>query len=91
MANNPSAEKRNRQMIKRRARNRAALSSLRTAVKKARTAIDGQATNAAELKKEAISKIDKAVSKGVLKRETASRYVSRLATRGSAESAAGAA
>lgn len=81
MANNPSAEKRNRQMIKRRARNKAALSALRTAVKKARTAIDGSAQNAADLKKEAISKIDKAVSKGVLKRETASRYVSRLATR----------
>ena len=81
MANNPSAEKRNRQMIKRRARNKAAMSSLRTAVKKARAAIDTQAQNAADLKKEAISKIDKAVSKGVLKRETASRYVSRLATR----------
>ncbi|HVK78748.1 MAG TPA: 30S ribosomal protein S20 [Kofleriaceae bacterium] len=81
MANNPSAEKRNRQMIKRRARNKAAMSALRTAVKKARAAIDTQAQNAADLKKEAISKIDKAVSKGVLKRETASRYVSRLATR----------
>jgi small subunit ribosomal protein S20 len=81
VANNPSAEKRNRQMIKRRARNKAAMSALRTAVKKARAAIDTQAQNAADLKKEAISKIDKAVSKGVLKRETASRYVSRLATR----------
>ena len=84
MANNPSAEKRNRQMIKRRARNKAAMSALRTAVKKARTALDGKAQNAAELRKEAISKIDKAVTKGVLKRETASRYVSRLATRSAA-------
>jgi small subunit ribosomal protein S20 len=82
MANNPSAEKANRQAIKRRARNKAALSSLRTAVKKARTAIDGKAADAVELRKEAISKIDKAVSRGVLKRETASRYVSRLASRG---------
>ena len=82
MANNPSAEKANRQSIKRRAQNKATLSALRTAVKKARTAIDGKATNAAELRKEAISKIDKAVSRGVLKRETASRYVSRLASRG---------
>jgi small subunit ribosomal protein S20 len=81
MANNPSAEKANRQSIKRRARNKAALSALRTAVKKARTAIDGKAADAAELRKDAISAIDKAVSRGVLKRATASRYVSRLATR----------
>lgn len=81
MANNPSAEKRNRQNIKRRARNKAALSALRTAVKKARNAIDGKAETAADLKKSAISIIDRAVSKGVLKRETASRYVSRLSTR----------
>ncbi|HVV84147.1 MAG TPA: 30S ribosomal protein S20 [Kofleriaceae bacterium] len=81
MANNPSAEKRNRQNQKRRARNKAALSALRTAVKKARNAIDGKAENSVELKKSAISIIDKAVSKGVLKRETASRYVSRLSGR----------
>lgn len=81
MANNPSAEKANRQSIKRRARNKAALSALRTAVKKARAAVDGKAADAVELRKEAISKIDKAVSRGVLKRETASRYVSRLASR----------
>ncbi|MBE7451838.1 MAG: 30S ribosomal protein S20 [Kofleriaceae bacterium] len=84
MANHPSAEKANRQSLKRRARNKAAMSALRTAVKKARTAIDGKAANAAELRKAAISKIDRAVSRGVLKRGTASRYVSRLATRGAA-------
>ena len=81
MANNPSAEKRNRQNQKRRTRNKAALSALRTAVKKARNAVDGKAANSADLKKSAISIIDKAVSKGVLKRGTASRYVSRLASR----------
>jgi small subunit ribosomal protein S20 len=81
VANNPSAEKANRQALKRRARNKAAMSSLRTAVKKARVAIDGNAENAVDLRKQAISKIDKAVSRGVLKKETASRYVSRLASR----------
>ncbi len=81
MANNPSAEKANRQSIKRRTRNRAAMSALRTAVKKARTAIDGEAADADTLRKSAISIIDKAVSRGVLKRNTASRYVSRLAVR----------
>lgn len=82
MANIKSAEKRNRQMIKNRTRNRSVMSALRTAVKKARTAIDGQAADAKDLVKEAISTIDRAVTKGVLKRETASRYVSRLASRG---------
>lgn len=82
MANIKSAEKRNRQMIKNRTRNRSVMSALRTAVKKARTAVDSQTADASALVKEAISTIDKAVSKGVLKRQTASRYVSRLATRG---------
>lgn len=81
MANIKSAEKKNRQMIKNRTRNRGVMSNLRTAVKKARTAIDGKAEDAASLVKDAISTINKAVSKGVLKRETASRYVSRLASR----------
>ncbi|NVB83463.1 MAG: 30S ribosomal protein S20 [Kofleriaceae bacterium] len=81
MANIKSAEKQNRKMIKNRARNRAAMGSLRTAVKAARTAVDGKAANAAELVKNAVSIIDSAVTKGILKRQTASRYVSRLAHR----------
>jgi len=81
VANNPSAEKRNRQAQKRRARNRTVMSALRTAVKKARTALDDKTDNAIELRKQAISKIDRAVSKGVLRKQTASRYVSRLASR----------
>lgn len=81
MANIKSAEKKNRQMIKHRTRNRSVMSGLRTAVKKARAAVDAKQADAAALVKEAISVIDKAVTKGVLKRETASRYVSRLATR----------
>ena len=81
MANIKSAEKQNRKLIKHRTRNRAAMASLRTAVKTARTAVDGKAANAQELVKTAVSIIDSAVTKGVLKRRTASRYVSRLATR----------
>lgn len=81
MANIKSAQKQNRKMIKNRARNRAAMATLRTAVKKARGAVDTKAANAPALVKGAISVIDKAVSKGILKRNTASRYVSRLATR----------
>lgn len=81
MANIKSAQKQNRKMIKNRARNRAAMGSLRTAVKTARTAIDGKAANATDLVKKAVSVIDSAVTKGILKRQTASRYVSRLARR----------
>ena len=81
MANIKSAEKQNRKMIKNRARNRAAMASLRTAVKAARTAVDGKAAEATNLVKRAVSIIDSAVTKGILKRQTASRYVSRLTTR----------
>lgn len=81
MANTTSADKANRQMIKHRARNRSVMSNLRTAVKRARTALDEKQADAATLVKSAISTIDKAVSKGVLKRTTASRYVSRLSLR----------
>jgi small subunit ribosomal protein S20 len=81
VANIPSAEKQNRKMIKHRARNRAAMASLRTAVKKARSAVDEKTNDAARLVKQAVSIIDSAVTKGILKRRTASRYVSRLATR----------
>jgi small subunit ribosomal protein S20 len=84
VANIKSAQKQNRKMIKHRARNRAAMASLRTAVKTARTAVDGKAADAQELLKKAVSIIDSAVTKGILKRQTASRYVSRLATRGRA-------
>jgi small subunit ribosomal protein S20 len=83
VANIASAQKQNRKMIKNRARNRAAMAAIRTAVKKARTAVDGKvpASDAQVLVKKAVSIIDSAVTKGILKRGTASRYVSRLVTR----------
>ena len=88
MANIASAQKQNRKMIKNRARNRAAMGSLRTAVKTARTAVDSKAANAQELVKKAVSIIDSAVTKGILKRQTASRYVSRLSRRTTTAAAA---
>jgi small subunit ribosomal protein S20 len=81
MANIKSAQKQNRKMIKNRARNRAAMAKIRTAVKKARTAIDAKSADAAEALKAAVSIVDSAVTKGILKHRTASRYVSRLSTR----------
>ena len=81
MANIKSAQKQNRKMIKNRARNRAAMASLRTAVKSARTAVDSKTADATTLVKKAVSIIDSAVTRGILKRQTASRYVSRLSNR----------
>ena len=81
MANIKSAQKQNRKMIKNRARNRAAMASLRTAVKNARTAVDAKKADAAALVKKAVSVIDSAVTKGIDKKQTASRYVSRLTRR----------
>ena len=81
MANIKSAQKQNRKMIKNRARNRAAMAKLRTAVKTARAGVDGKVANLKDLVKSAVSIVDAAVSKGILKRNTASRYVSRLSTR----------
>ena len=79
MANTKSAEKRMRQSEKRRARNRADRATMRTAVKKVRTAIDaGDAQQAETLLSEAVSVIDRTVKKNVLHRNTASRTKSRL-------------
>lgn len=79
MANHASAVKRNRQRIKRTARNRAAKSELRTEIKKARTAVTGTAKDAAALVKEAVSALDRAASKGTIPAKRASRVKSRLA------------
>jgi small subunit ribosomal protein S20 len=79
VANHPSAEKRNRQRIKRTLRNRAVKSSVRTQVKQVRALIEAKdAKGAKEALKAATVAIDKASSKGVIAKETASRTVSRL-------------
>jgi small subunit ribosomal protein S20 len=81
VANNKSAIKRIRQIEKRRLRNRLVIGSMRTALKKARTAVESSAEDAAGLVRAATSAVDKAVSKGAVKRTTASRYIARLAQR----------
>ncbi len=78
MANVASAEKRNRQRIKRRARNQSHLSTMRTFVKRVRAAIDAKDGKLADVLKNAIQLIDKAAQKGVIDRKTASRKISRL-------------
>ena len=84
MPNHKSAEKRDRQRPKRRLRNREALGAMRSAIKKAREAVDQNAGNAADLVRQAISAIDGAVKKGAVHHKTGARYVSRLARRKSA-------
>ena len=73
MANHASAEKRNRQRIKRTARNRAAKSTLRTALKKARTTIKGTAQDASAAILAAHSELDRAAAKGIIPAKRASR------------------
>ena len=79
MANHKSAKKRARQALKRRDRNRAVKTEVRSAVKAVRTAAEaGDSAAAAAHVRVAESKLRKAASKGVIKKETASRQVSRL-------------
>ncbi|MHB1319723.1 MAG: 30S ribosomal protein S20 [Anaerolineae bacterium] len=82
MANTASAIKRVRQESKRRARNRAVKSRMRTFVKQANEAIEqGDRTLAADAVRSAISEIDRAASKGVIHSNNASRSKSRLMVR----------
>lgn len=79
MPNHKSAEKRVRQNEKRREVNRNNKSQLRTQIKKLRTVIGtSDSTQSQELLNPTISLIDKAVNKGVLHKNTAARYKSRL-------------
>ena len=81
MPNHKSAEKRMRQNEKRRDVNRSNRGRLRTSIRKLRTALTaGDATTMQELLPATISTIDKAVQKGVLHRNAAARYKSRLTT-----------
>ena len=82
MANHPSALKRERQARKRRDRNRGALSSVRTAVKKVQAALTEKNPELIKTAlKEATSSLDGAAGKGVLPQKRASRKISRLAAR----------
>ena len=78
MANIASAEKQRRQAEKKKARNRAGKSALRTSLKKARTDIQGGDTDKETLAT-SFSAIDKAAKRGLIKENTANRYKSRLA------------
>jgi small subunit ribosomal protein S20 len=79
MPNHKSSEKRVRQSEKRKDINRNNRGRLRTSIKKLRAALEGgNAQDINALLPATISTIDKAVQKGVIHRNAAARYKSRL-------------
>lgn len=79
MANSRQAEKRHRQSLVRRARNRSHVTRMRTAVKKLRAAVEAaDAATAQELLQPTLRVIDMTAQRGVVHRNTAARYKSRL-------------
>jgi len=77
-----SALKANRQNIKRREHNRNLRSKLRTALKAIRASLDAKDLTGAKAALSATSSlVDKMATKGIIHRNTAGRYKSRLATR----------
>jgi small subunit ribosomal protein S20 len=82
MANHASAEKRNRQRVRRTERNRSIKSSVRTVVKKARTTVAAAGAKPEAIKEAvlgAVKAIDRAASKGAVHPKAAARTKSRLA------------
>jgi small subunit ribosomal protein S20 len=83
-----SAVKAHRQSIKHREHNRQFRARLRNALRSVRSAIEGNDLPAAKnALKQTISLIDRMASKGIIHKNAAGRYKSRLATRLSAKSA----
>ncbi len=80
MPNHKSADKRARQNVKRKLRNMAIRSTVRTVVKKARETIsEGKKDEAQTALKEASKALLSSVTKGVLHKNSAARKQSRLA------------
>ncbi len=77
-----SALKANRQNIKRRSANRELRSTLRTALKAIRASLDANDVDGAKKALSAtVSIVDKMATKGIIHRNTAGRYKSRLSAR----------
>ena len=81
MANTKSAIKRMRQSENRRLRNRIVRTRVRTALKTARAIVATPGSDARDAVLQAIRTLDKAVTKGVIHRNTAARKKSVLARR----------
>ena len=77
-----SALKANRQNIKRREHNRELRTRLRTALKAIRASLDSKdLAGAKSALSQTVSIVDKMATKGIIHRNTAGRYKSRLAAR----------
>ena len=82
MATHASALKAHRQSLKRREHNREMRTRLRAALRTVRAAVDGKDTAGATAQlKYMLSLIDKMAAKGIIHRNAAGRYKSRLSTR----------
>lgn len=79
MATHKSAEKRDRQSVKRRERNVSSKSAVKTRIKSLLSAVGTKDKEASEKAlKAAVPAIDKAAAKGVIHKKNASRKISRL-------------
>ena len=89
MASHESALKAHRQNVVRREHNRQLRTRLRRALRDIRAAIDaGDAGQVKDALRSTISLVDKMAGKGIIHRNTAGRYKSRLASRVAKKSAA---
>jgi small subunit ribosomal protein S20 len=89
VASHESALKAHRQIVKRREHNRQLRTRLRSALRDIRAAIDtGDPNNVKDALRATISLVDKMASKGLIHRNTAGRYKSRLTHRVAKRSAA---
>jgi small subunit ribosomal protein S20 len=83
-----SALKANRQNVKRREHNRQLRSKLRTALKAIRASLDAEDLDGAKAAlSKTVSMVDKMATKGIIHRNTAGRYKSRLTARLKAKTA----
>lgn len=81
MPNIKSAEKRVKIIETKTLRNKAMKSNLRTAIKKAETAVANSSDNKEEAVRLAVKKIDQAAAKGILHKNTAARKKSGLVSK----------
>ncbi len=79
MPNIKSAKKRVKVTAVKTARNKAANSALKTAIKKANVAIETSADNKDAVVRDAVKKIDQAVAKGIMHKNTAAHRKSAFA------------
>ena len=87
MASHASALKAHRQSLKNREHNRQLRSRLRNALRDVRSAIDGNdKAGAKDALRQVVSLIDRMAGKGIIHRNAAGRYKSRLAARVAARS-----